>query len=388
MRRPLRIARVLGACSILVCLTGCEGLITLDVPGPDAGGSGGGPPRVFVDGGGPSSGDAGECDPGDERPLAVFHGTVEPTVLSMTDGQKMAVVHYRTGGGLCSGTAIAPTWVLSAKHCNPSGSTSGEILFGPDPDHPQYSVSIRRAIVHSGRDLLLLELDAPLTAQAPTLTPIPYYTGTIDASWVGRVVECGGYGQQEDGTLGERRFTAEPISDRSGTYITVNGEGRHGLCGGDSGGSILWQDPSNVIYVLGALTGGDPSCVGEDNYTAVDADWVRMNVGEPADPCMGETATGRCDGNTARWCEGGMLHSEACVAPRTCGSSAVGFRCVDASMPSPCGEVTAVGRCTADGAAEWCEAGQLRRAECGRCGMLCEPVPARGGAYCVPNAPP
>lgn len=331
---------------LVVLALGCEGVIAIDSPSLEDPPAPPSRPNVFLDAGGPPPGqdagaptDAGACDVGDERPFAVYYGTNEPTLLSMSAGQRMAAVQYLTGGGLCSGTVIAPTWVLSAKHCNPSGHTRGEIRFGPNPDSPTHSVSIARAFVHPSRDLMLLELSSPVTDLEPSLTPIAHYAEAIDSHFVGRMVECAGYGRQEDGTTGERRFTAQPIVGRSGTYITVDGEGRHGLCGGDSGGPIFWQDGAGTLFVLGALTGGDSSCVGQDNYTAVDADWVRGHVGEPAPP--------------------------------------------PPPMPGPCGDVTAAGRCT-DGVAEWCQSGEVRRADCGRCGLRCAPVLERGGAWCVP----
>ncbi|MCB9593396.1 MAG: trypsin-like serine protease [Sandaracinaceae bacterium] len=378
-----------SAVVFLFLLGACEGLISLDVPQPDR--PPGPPPSIFVDGGRPPPGvDGGECDVGDHRPSAVFHGTTEPTLLSMTNGQKLAVVMYRTGGGVCSGTIIADRWVLTAKHCNPSGGTTGSVHFGRDPDNPDIAIDVARVLRHPGRDLILLELSESVHGRLADVSFIPYFTGPIDSSWSGRTVECAGYGTQEDGTLGERRFTAEPISGVDGTYITVDGEGRHGLCGGDSGGPIFYQDTAGQIFVLGALTGGDTSCVGEDNYTRVDPAWVLENVGPtdppdpPADPCMGLDARGRCDGSTAEWCEGGALQRMDCVGDTTCRDGADGYRCrgPDPSPGDPCDGLTMQGRCTADGTAEWCEGGIIRRAYCTRCGLACRPITALGGVWC------
>lgn len=382
MRSTLAVLGALG-------LVACEGLLVLDVPAPEP--PPGPRPDIFLDGGGPIPGaDGGACDVGDTRAAGVYHGTREPTLLSMSEGQRLAVAMYRTGGGVCSGTVIADRWVLSAKHCNPSGGTLGTVHLGRDPDAPDVEIDVARVIRHPGRDLLLLELGQSVRARLSEIQFIPYFTGNIDASWNGRTVECAGYGTQEDGTIGERRFTAQPISGVDATYVTVDGEGRHGLCGGDSGGPIFYQDTGGQIFVLGALTGGDPSCVGEDNYTRVDPDWVLENVGPtdppdpPPDPCMGLDARGRCDGSTAEWCEGGMLRREECAGDTTCRDGADGYRCrgPDPAPGDPCDGLTVQGRCTEDGTAEWCEGGIVRRAFCTRCGLACRPITALGGVWC------
>ena len=385
------------AVALAFLLSACEGLIFIESP-PDPLGPGPRPrPEIRLDGGGgqvPIPGtDGGWCDIGDTRPSAVYYGTREPTMLSMSEGQKLAVVMYRTGGWVCSGTVIADRWVLCAKHCNPSGGTLGEIHAGPDPDAPNTVIAVSRVLRHTGRDLLLLELSESISGRLPGIVPIAYYSATIDSSWRGRVVECAGYGTQEDGTLGERRFTAQPIADVDSTYVTVDGEGRHGLCGGDSGGPVFYQDTGGQIFVLGALTGGDPSCTGQDNYTRVDPAWLESNVGPPSgppdDPCMGIDARGRCDGSTAQWCESGALRSEACAGGTTCGDGAEGYRCRTPEGPlpgpgpdEPCGALTIQGRCTDAGVAEWCEGGVIRRAYCSRCGLVCNAITDRGGAWC------
>lgn len=383
------------AVALAFLLTACEGLLVIEIP-PDPGRD---PrPDIYLDGGGavPIPGeDGGACDVGDVRPAAVYYGTREPTMLSMSDGQKLSVVMYRIGGGLCSATVIADRWVLSAKHCNPSGGTLGEIHAGPDPDSPNTVIRVSRVIRHPGRDLLLLELSEPISGRLPSIVPIAYFSAPVDSSWRGRIVECAGYGSQEDGSIGERRFTAQPISGVDTTYVTVDGEGRRGLCGGDSGGPVLYQDTGGQIFVLGALTGGDSSCVGQDNYTRVDPTWIEDNVGPPPDPCVGLDARGRCDGNTASWCDAGVPRSEACTDGSTCGDGADGYRCRSPDPGpgpgpgEPCGGLTVQGRCTPEGTAEWCEGGVIRRAYCRRCGLRCDAVTSLGGAWCEdPGIPP
>lgn len=277
----------------------------------------------------PTLPDAASCDPGDDRSSAVYYGTREDTTLDLTPGQVLAVARVEVGG-LCSGLVIRPRWVLSAAHC---AGGSGSISVGANPDRVDQEIRVRRAITHSSLDLMLLELTEDATVAVPGLTPIDVYPGSL-TGLVGRTGEAAGYGQRDDGGSGDRRFTAEPIVDVSSEYISIDGMGRRGVCFGDSGGPLMLREGGQV-YVLGALSNGDPSCVGVDNYARADLgrSWIVENAGTltpPVDPCGGETLAGRCEGTTAVWCEGGAV----------------------------------------------------RRRECGRCGQSCGDVPSVGGMYC------
>lgn len=336
------------ACALpLVLLIGCEGRFGFEAhtvrTGVDAGrvtlldsgrpvDAGRSPDvGVRVDARVPPATDAAMCiPPGDSRGRPVYFGTREDTTLGLTPGQVLAIARVQgAGGGLCSGSVIAPHWVLSAKHCYPSINVGAEVSVGPDPNNPTFTMHVRRAIPNPTIDLLLLELTEDATTFVPGLTPLTVYPGAL-SSMVGRTVEASGYGEQDNGMLGQRRFTAERCYEVAGDYLSVDGMGARGLCGGDSGGPVMYRE-SGTVYVLGALTGGDSSCVGQDHYTRVDLgrDWITSNVGMAADPCMGVTAAGRCEGTTATWCEGGAIRRRMCgVCGRSCGMVGTGVDCL------------------------------------------------------------
>ena len=99
-------------------------------------------------------------------------------------GEYPSVAEIRFGPFLCTGTLIAPTWVLSAGHCS---SVTGAAVASPAAWPPQAisvrlggvtqddgeTVPVARAIVHpdyrltSGYDISLLQLARP-SAQGPT----------------------------------------------------------------------------------------------------------------------------------------------------------------------------------------------------------------------------
>ncbi len=319
---------------------------------------------------------------GDIRVAAkVYNGTVDPTHVSLTPGQILAIGSFDG----CSGTLITPTWVLTATHC---GLRAGaNFCVGEDPARPNRCQRAVRVVDNPQADQSLVELAGPLDQVAPGAEPFAIMDQPMDRSWIGRTAEAAGYGQTERGQFNVRWFTAEPISAVGQPYLTIDGQGERGVCFGDSGGPVFVIADDGTVRVAGDLSHGDPSCLGQDNYTRTDlfADWIEgitgptgpVGGGSPM-PCGEVDAVGRCDGSIATWCDGDVLAREGCDS---CGWSdrAGGFRCLQGA--DPCGGFDREGACDGQ-VARWCDNGIARARDCGSCGLSCT-VQMGVGANCI-----
>jgi hypothetical protein len=194
---------------------------------------------------------------------------------------------------LCSGAVIAPNVVLTARHC-----------LGPDPDpkprpdrpaqvHVGASLSVASAfpiaelIVHDERDLALAVL-AGGALPRPSLTVLPL--AFDDEIRVGDRATLAGYGLDENGDVGERRFVEETVVEVDDEHVIVDGEGESGACTGDSGGPLLLRSASGELRVAGVLSVGSASCIEIDVYQRVGpvADWLNEQLDriqlEPSEP--------------------------------------------------------------------------------------------------------
>ena len=316
---------------------------------------------------------------GDLRSMErVYYGTASPTYVPLSPGQVMAV---GTWGG-CSGTLIAPTWVLTATHC---GLGAGDAFcIGERAADPNVCIGTVRIINNPASDQTLGELDADATLRLPGVQPVPIMTESMDSSWIGRTAEAAGYGQQEDGGYGEREFTAEPIAGLSGHTLTIDGEGVHGVCFGDSGGPVFVIASDGTARTAGDLSNGDGSCTGQDNYTRTDTSvaWIESYTGPTSAEgarCGTVDVIGRCSGAAAVFCGADdMLETETCADKCGWDGAAGGFRCI--TGPDPCGGVDRYGLC-AGNVARWCEAGVPKMRDCGACSQTCDDIDGVG-AYC------
>ncbi len=330
----------------------------------------------------PDAGDVCTDGPFKQARAGVFYGTDLPSYVTLTAGQIQGIGSF----DFCSGTLIAPTWVLTAKHCEVD--LSSPFCVGTTPSNPNVCINPLRVIDHPSGDLTLVELVQPAADRLATVETIPVLTETIDLSWVGRMAEAAGYGQDENGNFGRREFTAEPIADVFADELTIDGQGTHGVCFGDSGGPVMVVASDGSVRVGGALSDGDESCVGMDNFTRVDPylQWIESYVGTVGpQPCGSVTSEGLCspDRGRATWCDAnGQLASAACGPSDVCGWSQteLGWRCIDPAS-DPCGGVTFDGECSGN-MLRWCDHGQPLERDCGACAETCLPG-AQSGYYCV-----
>jgi S1-C subfamily serine protease len=200
----------------------------------------------------------------------IVGGEVDSPLLSLTRPEADAIVRLdgRTTIGAatefqsCTGIVIAPSWVLTARHCvdDPERTVMRVTLGETGACDGSNSVLATELVPHETEDLCLLRIPAQT---AGDLVPVEY--GDDSGLEPGALVELAGFGQTDDGSRG-RHFAVEAVSSLDQSSIWVSGDGKSGACAGDSGGPLLTRNGSGSVVALGALSQGSADCLGLDRY--------------------------------------------------------------------------------------------------------------------------
>jgi hypothetical protein len=327
---------------------------------------------------------------------ALTNSTNHAEYLQLEAWEEAAVVRLIVAGDgvetpICSGVLIASDRVLTAGHCVRDATPGGVTVEFVIGDILLLAVHPAGWAIHPSLDLVVMEIE-PLAAELgigsiPTVDAAPPGLG-VDAD-----LQLAGFGADQSGQLGSRRFNVERVATLDDAQIAVTADGAAGACAGDSGGPALMRGADGQVWVVGILRGGTASCFGVDRYVRVDAaaSWLNEHVPAPGrlQPEGVSRTTpgskGRCFGEIAVWLAEGVLQSAVCPSDRHCGWDlrATGFRCVETSQDA-CHGITELGACSQSTSFR-CVDGRVVESPCDACGLDCGRSPRTGASVCFAN---
>ncbi|MFF6882834.1 S1 family peptidase [Streptomyces sp. NPDC012421] len=182
---------------------------------------------------------------------------------------------FSNGRETCSATIIAPTWILTAKHCVTGGGLSFRI--GSLDQHSGGTVANGVQTYTHGSDLALVRLDRSVTATYARL-------GQPGSVSVGQSVQVYGWGATSqcgsEATCQSRYLKVADVTVTGGCRDAYNGSAicaRRGngiTAGGDSGGPMM----ANGIQVGVASTSDRQTTTAYTNVTAYRS-WIQSIAG-------------------------------------------------------------------------------------------------------------
>lgn len=192
---------------------------------------------------------------GDTAPGKVYNGVIADIA------DLPSVVLVDVGGGQCTGTVIASTWVLTAAHCFDGGATEATVFIGFDARSDlDEGVASQRVVMHPDYDANTWEADiALIELSLATDAPPQALSASGAASPIGSSAVITGWGLQSNNPDVESdnlRRGAVTVVDCEGNIdpalaqvFVCAGSDTQDVCEGDSGGPLLAVTSSGLVQV-------------------------------------------------------------------------------------------------------------------------------------------
>jgi len=205
------------------------------------------------------------------RASAIVNGSeqVPPELESAAVGVVALLFRRQLAGGaladtLCTGVRVEGGHVVTAAHCVAEEPVPAIAVFtGGEAPAPECAfakaVEVWQPRVHPTRDLAVLDEVQPADAAVRICSSTPLADTRAFVA---------GYGVNESGSAGRRRFLETRIVDATDQAVEAQADTSAGPCVGDSGAPLFVEEAAGWC-VAGTLSNGSADCRGRDRYVAL-----------------------------------------------------------------------------------------------------------------------